>query len=122
MIEILDCPFAGEIKGDLIKWFKLDKQKHSSGLVLKSKENGKVVVPLQNTVLRDTVSVIDTNYKILQKKIGKRAGDDVLKQRKEDEKTASQFGGAQQRQKKLGKDQEFHIKNKIQKYLKDIQD
>ena len=38
MIEILDCPFAGEIKGDLIKWFKLDKQKHSSGLVLKSKE------------------------------------------------------------------------------------
>ena len=39
MIEILDCPFAGEIKGDLVKWFKLDKQKHSSGLVLKSKEH-----------------------------------------------------------------------------------
>ena len=39
MIEILDCPFAGEIKDDLIKWFKLDKQKFSSGLVLKSKEH-----------------------------------------------------------------------------------
>ena len=38
MIEILECPFAGEIKDDLIKWFKLDKQKNSSGLVLKSKE------------------------------------------------------------------------------------
>ena len=38
MIEILDCPFADEIKDDLIKWFKLEKQKHASGLVLKSKE------------------------------------------------------------------------------------
>ena len=27
MIEILDCPFADEIKDDLIKWFKLEKQK-----------------------------------------------------------------------------------------------
>jgi len=33
MIEILDCPFAGEIKDDLIKWFKLEKQNRSSGLV-----------------------------------------------------------------------------------------
>ena len=39
MIEILDCPFSDEIKGDLIKWFKLEKQKTSSGLVLKSKEH-----------------------------------------------------------------------------------
>ena len=38
MIEILDCPFSKEIKNDLVKWFKLEKQKHSSGLVLKSKE------------------------------------------------------------------------------------
>ena len=38
MIEILDCPFADEIKDDLIKWFKLEKQKQASGLVLKSKE------------------------------------------------------------------------------------
>ena len=45
MIEILNCPFAGEIKDDLIKWFKLDKQKHSSGLVLKSKEHTEPQTP-----------------------------------------------------------------------------
>ena len=45
MIEILDCPFSDEIKGDLIKWFKLDKQKHSSGLVLKSKEHTEPETP-----------------------------------------------------------------------------
>ena len=45
MIEILDCPFADEIKDDLIKWFKLDKQKKSSGLVLKSKEHIEIETP-----------------------------------------------------------------------------
>ena len=45
MIEILECPFAGEIKDDLIKWFKLDKQKFSSGLVLKSKEHTEPETP-----------------------------------------------------------------------------
>ena len=45
MIEILNCPFAGEIKDDLNKWFKLDKQKHSSGLVLKSKEHTEPQTP-----------------------------------------------------------------------------
>ena len=45
MIEILDCPFSGEIKGDLIKWFKLEKQKKSSGLVLKSKEHTEPETP-----------------------------------------------------------------------------
>ena len=45
MIEILDCPFAGEIKDDLIKWFKLEKHKHSSGLVLKSKEYNEPKTP-----------------------------------------------------------------------------
>ena len=45
MIEILKCPFADEIKDDLIKWFKLEKQKHSSGLVLKSKEHTEPETP-----------------------------------------------------------------------------
>ena len=45
MIEILDCPFADEIKGGLIKWFKLEKQKKSSGLVLKSKEHNEPETP-----------------------------------------------------------------------------
>ena len=45
MIEILDCPFADEIKDDLIKWFKLEKQKQASGLVLKSKEHNEPNTP-----------------------------------------------------------------------------
>ena len=45
MIEILDCPFSKEIKNDLIKWVKLEKQKHSSGLVLKSKEHTEPETP-----------------------------------------------------------------------------
>ena len=45
MIEILDCPFADEIKGNLIKWFKLEKQNKASGLVLKSKEHTEPETP-----------------------------------------------------------------------------
>ena len=45
MIEILECPFAGEIKDDLINWFKLDKQNKASGHVLKSKEHNEPDTP-----------------------------------------------------------------------------
>ena len=45
MIEILDCPFGHEIKDDLIKWFKLEKQNRASGLVLKSKEHNEPDTP-----------------------------------------------------------------------------
>ena len=45
MIEILECPFAGEIKDDLINWFKLEKQNKASGLVLKSKEHNEPDTP-----------------------------------------------------------------------------
>ena len=45
MIEILDCPFGHEIKNDLIKWFKLEKQNKASGLVLKSKEHNEPNTP-----------------------------------------------------------------------------
>ena len=45
MIDILECPFSKEIKDNLIKWFKLEKQNKASGLVLKSKEHTKPDTP-----------------------------------------------------------------------------
>ena len=38
MIEILDCPFSIEIKDDLIKWFKSEKNSEIPGFTLKTEE------------------------------------------------------------------------------------
>ena len=38
MIEILDCPFAKEIKDDLTKWFKSEKNNEIPGFALKTEE------------------------------------------------------------------------------------
>ncbi len=38
MIEILECPFSNEIKGDLTRWFELEKTKEVSGYTLQTKE------------------------------------------------------------------------------------
>ena len=38
MIEICECPFSNEIKGDLIRWFELQKTKEVSGYTLQTKE------------------------------------------------------------------------------------
>ena len=38
MIEILDCPFSKEIKDDLTKWFKSEKNSEIPGFALKTEE------------------------------------------------------------------------------------
>ena len=51
MIEILKCPFADQIKDDLIEWFKLENQNEQTGSVLQSKEYHEPDTPVLKKLL-----------------------------------------------------------------------